>query len=167
MQVIVDSLTFTFPDGWKVEKYDDWNFCRTFQEMNSGIKGVDLIAISPDKTVWLIEAKDFRIHKRTKTTPLYEEVWLKVRDTLSALLPAKLNATDDEERKFASKVLGASSLRIALQCEQPKKPSKLFPLSVNEADVQKKLKKMLKPIDPHPLVINRNRTHTAVEWTVQ
>lgn len=166
MKIPVDSLIFSFPNDWRVAKYDDWQFCRAFQKMSSGIKGVDLIAISPNNTVWFIEAKDYRIHRRTKTTPLHEEVWLKVRDTLAALLPAKLNATEDDELKFASNVLGSSSLRVALQCEQPKKPSKLFPQSINESDVQQKLKKMLKSIDPHPLVINRNRTHPAVEWTV-
>lgn len=167
MQVAVDSLTFTFPDGWLVSKYDEWGFCRDFQKMKSGIKGVDLIAISPNKTLWLIEAKDFRAHPRTKPIPLHEEVWQKVYDTLAALLPAKLNASESVEQEFAGKILAASSIRVALQCEQPSKPSKLFPPSVSEADVQQKLKKMLKPIDPHPLVINRNRTHTAVEWTVQ
>ena len=167
MQISVDSLTFTFPDGWLVSKYDEWSFFRAFQKMKPGIKGIDLIAISPDNSVWFIEAKDYRKHEREKPILLHEEIWKKVYDTLSALLPAKLNSNQSIEQKFAKKILSASSLHVVLQCEQPQRQSKLFPQSINEADVQQKLKKMLKPIDPHPLVINRNRTHTAVKWTVQ
>lgn len=167
MQIPVDSLIFDFPTGWIVTKYDDWKFCGQFQKMKKGIKGIDLIAISPNKTIWLIEAKDFRQHRRTKKTPLHDEIWQKVYDTLASILPAKVNAIETAECDFAKIILAGSSLRIAFQCEQPSRHSRLFPRSVDEADLQQKLRKMLKPIDPHPLVINRNRTHTAVEWTVQ
>lgn len=62
----VDGLTFIFPDGWEIAKFDDWDFYRNrFYKIHNGIKGVDILALSPDKkTLWMIEAKDFRFHRR-------------------------------------------------------------------------------------------------------
>ena len=66
MDIQVDSLTFSFPDSWEVSKYDEWAFYRNqFSKMWSGIKAVDLIAIQ-GQVVWLIEAKDYRQHSRTR-----------------------------------------------------------------------------------------------------
>lgn len=165
-EIQVDSLKFKFPDTWKVQKYDDWKFYHLFKGMQKGIKGVDLIAINSNNQIWLIEAKDFRKYRRTKKTPLHEEIWGKVYNTLAALFPAKLYA-DIEEAKFAKQVLAGKSLRIAVQCEQPKQHSKLFPQSVDIAKLQKKLRELLKPIDPHVLVINRHKMAPATPWTVQ
>lgn len=74
--------------------------------MHDGIKAVDIIAIDPQKTVWLIEAKDYRTHRRSKTIPIIDEIWQKVFATLAALLPAKVNASSGEENDFAAKILG-------------------------------------------------------------
>ena len=63
----VDGLTFTFPDSWKVSKYDDWAFYRNqFSKIKNGIKAVDLLAIE-NQVTWLIEVKDYRTSRREKT----------------------------------------------------------------------------------------------------
>jgi hypothetical protein len=51
----VDGLTFTFPDGWEVEKYDDWKYYRShFSKQMDGIKAVDLLALGPGRVAYLI-----------------------------------------------------------------------------------------------------------------
>lgn len=162
----VDGLNFHFPKKWVASKYDEWSFYRNqFFKMWNGIKSLDLLAFDPEKTGWLIEVKDYRQHQRTKVIDLADEVAQKVFDTLAALPPARLNATDAVEQKMAEKMLAAKKYRIVLHLEQPLKHSKLRPRAINPADVQQKLKQLLKPIDAHPFVAEIAAMGT-LEWTV-
>ena len=165
----VEGLSFVFPDGWKITKFDDWAFYRKhFLKMHDGLKAVDIVAISPDNaTLWLIEVKDFRRSKRTKPLPLHEEIWQKVFTTLAALLPASANASKESEQEFAKSALKVSKVRVAFQGEQPRKPSKLFPQSFTPADLQKKFKMQFKAIDPHALVVSSPNMPSQIPWTVQ
>jgi hypothetical protein len=163
---LVDGINFDFTDDWYVSKYDDWSFYRDrFTRMWSGIKSLDLLAIGPEKTAWLIEVKDYRVHQRTKPSHIADEVAHKVFDTLAALLPAKVNADDTTERSMARQINRAKQLRIVLHLEQPTKHSKLFPRAINPADVKQKLRQLLKPIDAHPFVAESSRMGT-LEWRV-
>jgi hypothetical protein len=136
----VDGLGFDFPPSWLASKFDKWGFYRNqFQRIKSGIKAVDLIALSHD-TAWIIEFKDYRVHPRTKTVDIHQEFANKVLHTLSALLPAKVNANDISEQDFAAKALRATQLRLVLHLEHPVKHSKLFPRAINPANVQLKLR---------------------------
>lgn len=164
--VQVDSLTFTFPPSWKACKYDEWAFYRNqFSRMWSGIKAVDLIAIE-SQVVWLIEAKDYRQQGRTKTIDLADEVAKKVFCTLAAMLPAKVNAPDTSERHFAKEITDSQRLRVVLHLEQPVRSSKLFPRAINPSNVQIKLRKIIKPIDPHPMVVESTQMQ-GLAWTVR
>lgn len=53
-----------------------------------------------------------------------------------------------------------------LHLEQPAKASKLFPRVFDLADVQQKLRQLIKPLDPHPLVVDMDRLG-SVAWTVR
>ena len=161
----VDSLTFHFPNSWQVGKYDEWAFYRNqFYKMWNGIKAVDLIAVE-NGVVWLIEAKDYRQNKRMKAIDIADEVADKVFCTLAAILPAKINASDLSERNFAKDICNGQRLRVVLHLEQPVKHSKLFPRAIDPTKVQLKLKTLIKPIDPHPKVVeSANMQHLA--WTV-
>jgi hypothetical protein len=162
----VDTLTFSFSDGWQVSKYDEWLFYRNrFGKMRNGIKALDLLAISPAGIAWLIEAKDYRRQRRTKPSSLPDEVAQKVLDTLAAIVPAKVNGDVPNETAIATAVTAAHSLRVVLHLEQPRKHSKLFPRAINPADVQMKLRQILKPVDAHPLVAEINDMRN-LQWTV-
>ena len=163
----VDGLTFDFPNGWRVGKFDEWVFYRKqFSRMWNSIKSVDLLVVCPTKTAWFIEVKDYRINQRTKPTELAEEMAQKVFDTLAALLPAKLHATEDEERSLARAVLQAREIRVILHLEQPAKHSKLRPRAINPADIKQKLRQLLKPIDAHPFVAEK-AAMGSLQWTVK
>lgn len=165
------TLRFIFPETWKVTKCDEWAFYRNQfskvrQEKNNGIKCVDLLAISADKTLWLIEAKDYRHHRRQKTIPPFIELRDKVFDTLAMLPPAACNATGDEN-VVARKAMKAKRLRIVFHYEQPRQHSKLFPIDHELVDMQIKIKKCIKSIDPHPIVMDINSKPAALPWTVE
>jgi hypothetical protein len=81
------------------------------------------------------------------------------------MLPAKINASDLSERNFAKDICNGQELRIVLHLEQPKKHSKLRPRAINPADVQLKLRTLIKPIDPHPKVVESGYMQDLA-WTV-
>jgi len=164
--VQVDSLTFTFPSSWKACKYDEWAFYRNqFSQMWPGIKAVDVIVID-SQIIWLIEAKDYRQQRRTKTIDLADEVAKKVFCTLAAMLPAKVNASNSSEKSFAGEVMDGQMLRVVLHLEQPAKTSKLFPRAIDPSNVQLKLRGLIKPIDPHPMVVEAAQMR-GLAWTVR
>jgi len=165
VRVEVDGIIFDFPDSWQVSKYDNWAFYRHhFSTMLDGIKGVDLIAIAR-QDIWLIEVKDYRQSRRTKAQDLAEEVTEKVLYTIAAMLPAKINASDKSEANFARKVLQGKQLQVVLHLEQPETHSRLFPRAINPVDVQQKLRRLIKPIAPHPKVVESTRMQ-SVPWSV-
>ena len=158
----IDGMEFTFPDNWEVEKYDDWVFYKKrFQSIGVGQKAVDIVAKDPRNTLWWIEVKDYRIYKRTKVIDLADEVAIKVRDTMAGLLATSVNA-ETTERAKAKKFIRIKKIRIVLQLEQPRVNSKLFPRAINLADVQQKLRKSIKAIDPHPRVTEGRNQHVSI-----
>ena len=158
-------LRFTFPENWRVSKYDDWSFYNQFQNICGGAKGVDFVAIDPEASdTWLIEVKDYRRHRRTKPSELSMEIACKYRDTLTGLACARVNSNDDEEKELANSSLQTNSIRLALHLEQPRHHSKLFPRVFEPADIKQKLKMLVKPMDPHPLIFDMHSTQT--EWQV-
>lgn len=165
MQTIdVDGIAFTFPINWMCSKYDEWAYYKSYAKHRSGTKAVDLLAIDPSNTAWLIEVKDYRACRRTKPSDLSDEVAQKVHDTLAAVLAARTNASDVNEQLVAQKVIRATKLRVVLHLEQPAKHSKLFPRAIDPATVRFKLKTLLKPVDAHPVVVEINQLR-AFGWT--
>jgi len=158
-------LLFEFGDE-SVSEYEKWSFYRNqFNSACCGNKAVDFICISGRKT-WLIEVKDYRVNRREKAMDLADEVAIKVRDTLAGLVAAKFNANDAEERQTAGAVLGTRSLKVVLHLEQPRRPSKLFPMIVDPGKLLMKLKQKLKAIDPHPSIVDRHSIKPEMNWTV-
>lgn len=146
------NIRFTFPDTWRVSQYDRWPFYwNQFKDCCRGNKAVDFLALDPDRTLWLIEVKDFRLHPRSKEVDLCEEIALKVRDTLAGLLAAK-HADAYDEQRLAAEAVCCRKLRVVFHLEQPASNSRLFPRPFEIANVEQKLKQLLTPIDPHPKV---------------
>lgn len=159
-------LQFTFPNHWLASKFDASSFhVRQFQKVCGGAKAIDILAIEPEVCVWKIEAKDYRRHPRTKAIDLATEIAEKVRDSAAGLVAARVNANDPRERHIAEAALRCPRLRVVLYLEQPVKHSKLFPRVIDPAHVRQRLKQLLKPFDPHPLVVDRNDMR-GVSWTV-
>lgn len=158
-------LTFTFPAGWDASKFDEWSFYRNqFQGICGGAKAIDILAIEQD-CCWLIEIKDYRHRRRTKSGHVAEEVAAKVRDTLAALAAARVNANDATERATAAAALRRNRIRVVLHLEAAGRRSRLFSPSLDVANVQQRLKQCVKPVDPHPRVCSSARM-AGCAWTV-
>lgn len=145
----IDGLKFRFPKGWQVAKYDDWRFYRNqFAKQRDGLKAIDVLALAPDSTAYLIEVKDYRHPDSEKPSNLPSAVADKVIHTLAALLPAKLNANDATEKIVAGKTLSCRRLRVVMHIEQNPRRQRV----VDPADLLQKTRRYLKAIDPHPKI---------------
>ena len=165
MEIREGDLTFSFPDHCEAGKYDDWAFYRNqFRSVAGGSKAVDILCLA-DGIAWLVEIKDYRVHPRTKPIDLWDEVAAKVRDTLSGLAAAGANANAGEQT-LARRALAMHRWRVALHLEQPNVASRLRPRAIDPASMKSKLRKGLKAIDAHPVIVDRQRSH-SVPWTVQ
>lgn len=145
--------------------YDEWAFYRNqFQNVAGGSKEVDFVF--PNGTdKWLIEVKDYRVHRRTKPSCLSEELAVKVRDSLAGIAAASCNANDPHEKKIAKRALRTGRWIVMLHLEQPSSPSKIRPRIIAPVDLTQKLKRVLKAIDPHPKVVNRDDM-ANMPWSV-
>ena len=165
MTLTEGSLTFSFSASCTAVRYDTWAFYQNQFQKIPGTKAVDYLCINGSQT-WLIEVKDYRSHPRTKPTSICDEVALKVRDTLAGLAAARVNANVPLEKQAATRALRSNRWRVALHLEQPPRRTKLRPKALSPVDVLQKLKGMLKAIDAHPKVVDRNSLHPDMCWTV-
>lgn len=158
----VERLTFTFPADWVASKYDEWSFYRNqFIKQFEGIGAVDVIACNDGNDAFLIEVKDYRHPETTDPSRLPQAIANKVIMTLAAMLPAALRANDAGEKEMAMRVLRCRSIRVVAHIEQPRAHQpKVIP-----ADVQQKLKQLLRAVDPHPKVVSMNNRQ-RLPWQV-
>lgn len=158
----VDGLTFTFPTGWEASKYDEWSFYRNqFSKQGNGIKAVDVLALEPTHTAFLVEVKDYRHPNTERPSQLAEAIADKVIHTLAAMLPAQVNANDPAEKLLASSILRCTQLRVVAHVEQPQRHQPVVDL----ADIKQKLKRLLRAVDGHPKVTSMGSMGN-ITWTV-
>ncbi len=187
--VIEDRLKFTFRDGWTVSKFDEWSFYRgQFSRIGdaqilckncggicrcgscgtkrvAGTRGVDILAISPGSVCWLIEIKDYRLTRVTDFGFLGHVVALKVRDTLSCLVAARINANNDVERDQAGEALKCSAIYVVLHLERPADKRRLFPAKADLDNVRQRIRQLVQAVDLRPLVVSMNDM-SGLQWTV-
>ncbi len=158
----VDGLVFTFPPDWLAGKYDEWSFyLNQFSRQQNNLKAVDVVAISPNQSAFLIEVKDYRHPDTEKPSELPQAIANKVLHTLAAMLPAKLNANDPVEQKLAGSILTCNSLRVVAHIEQPARHQPV----IDPADLKQKLRRLLKAVDAHPKVVSMDNLG-GLQWTV-
>lgn len=161
-------LLFEFPDDWTVSAYDKWPYYQNhFKDALTGNKGVDFIAQDKSHNLWFVEVKDYRENRRMKQIHIWDEIAIKVRDTLAGLVGAKFREGDPNQGE-ASDALQTQTIRVVLHLEQPRNPSKLFPRKFDPQKIRQKLKQKnyLRPIDTHPLVVDL-ATMNAVNWNAR
>lgn len=156
-------LTFEFPDSCTASQYDAWAFYRNQFQHVGGANAVDFVCVDEAST-WLIEVKDYRRHPRTKTVALQDEVAAKVRDTLAGLAAAAANATEGEEKQAARRALARRRWRVVLHLEQRTGTTGLKPNVLDPPTLRDKLRRVLKAVDPHTLVVEGD---AGVPWRVQ
>lgn len=165
--IIERDLAFSFPEEVLVSKHDDGEFHRQqFQSVASKSKALDFVAVErPVRCLWALEVKDYR---RATADPDVDVVATKVatktRDTLAALVVARLAATG-VEREVAREALVCERIRVVFHLELPAIISRLVPPEAIAAAVQQKLRTQVRPIDADATVVHLGST-IPVPWTV-
>ncbi len=120
----VDTLTFEFPDGWPVIKYDDCHFYRNGPRKPEGTKAVDILAIGP-RGLFVIEATDFRGDRIEDKPKLVQECAQKIRDSLAILYGAHSHG-DRELEVFCHYLFSGPSgeIKVILVVEEDRPSSK-------------------------------------------
>ena len=185
-------LQFDFPAAWEASQFDRWSFytgqfarfgeseigctkkgchgvahcdvCNT--KRIAGNRGIDILAIGPSSECWLIEIKDYRNTLVTRFEFLADEVALKVRDTLSCLVAAKLNANLEAEKTRAVQALRCSSMRVVLHLEVPPSNRPLLPAETQRANLQQRLRQLVKALDSRAQVVSLGGMN-GVAWQVR
>ncbi len=165
--VVEGKLTFTFPNSWQVVKYDETSFYKKHFQKLGASRCVDIVAFETevDDQLWLLEVKDYRQNKRTKTEDLFLEIARKVRDTLANLYLAQRHEEADCY-DFAQLASRKQTIRVVLHLEQPQKPSKLYPQVVSHTNAQIKLRQVVRVADPHALFCEIAKMPAQCQWTV-
>ena len=146
-------MIFDFPNHWVPLLYDDKNsFYRKKFKGFADSKCIDIAAISPDRTLWLIEVKDYRVYRRKKEQNIYDEIKQKVRDTLACVSVGAIQY----QSPFETRAAQCQKIRVVFHLEQPQKPSKFYPQIIDWANGTRKLKQELRVIDPHAVLCNMN-----------
>ena len=175
MEPIVEGqLCFMFPEDWQVLKYDDSHFYRNHFQNFGHSKAVDIIAFSKDEEeIWFIEVKDYSDGKRDKEIGLYDEVALKVKDSLAGLAVLAHRKTLELEQNFAWQAIHKARQRIVFHLELPKNRRRedsksLFPATKAKIDGIDKLKQLVRPVDIKPMIcsVQAEKERPKVAWEV-
>ncbi len=166
-------LAFHFPDETSVEKFDGWPFVKQYQRQNQSTKAIDLIALRPDdENCWLIEATDYRIFahqgaidKAARPNALIDEFDKKIRDSLTLLQAAAIDAPPAEQ-SFAQATLARIKKRAVLHLEPHIERPGLYPAVEHLADIKAKLKQKLRDIDRNIIVMSMAHPSKYVFWSV-
>ena len=166
-KIIEGKLEFIFPDGWQALKLDETEFYRKHFQNFAASKCVDIASFQAiGCELWLIEVKDYRINRRTKTLDLFDELALKVRDSLALLFLAK-SKPEISSFNFAQKAADKPKIRVVLHLEQTAKPSKLYPHIVERDNARRKLAQTVRVVDPHPLFCEMSAMPHDCPWVVE
>lgn len=161
--LVEGGITFVFPDGCTAWKYDTWPFYRNQFQHVAASKAVDFVCVDAT-AAWLIEVKDYRGQARTKPMELHDEVAAKVRDTLAGLAAAA-GATEAAAKQVAQRTLAKRRWRVVLHLRQRSGATRLKPKVFDPATLRDKLRRVLKAVDPHALVVEGDAC--VVPWAVR
>lgn len=165
IDIRVERLTFTFPDDWRVQKFDDSVYYRQhFVKQLNSLKAVDLVVKAPDGFAYLIEVKDYRHPdtKKMKPSELADAISWKVLVTLAALLPAKFRASNIDEQSHAKAILSCTDFRVIAHIETPQAH---LPV-IDPADIKQKLRQRLAAVDSHLKVVSSAKMG-SLAWSVR
>ena len=168
------ALAFDFPDNVSVLKYDDTDIYRNHvQKVSPSRRGVDILCLTTEKTLWLIEVKDYRLDAMEQDRSTLPDVIVdKVLDTLSGLWCAESMIC--RERIIAAEMRRAEGLRVVAHVEgrgRLKDDSKRLRKSQTDwafaADLKVKLRRKFVKLGLSSAVASVQIPEKSCPWTVR
>lgn len=114
-EIHVDGTYFMFPDGWRVDAFDEWP---QFQKAAGalGLKGCDVVALDGDE-LWIIEMKDYTYANADQPLDLAKTVGLKAAGTMALLYALARTSADSEAKEFAVRCASSTRIHLALHID--------------------------------------------------
>ena len=165
IECAVDGSIFSFEEGWQVEKLDDWPEQQKLTAEPFCSKGCDIVAVK-DKSLWMVEVKDYTYPGAKPPSNLVETVGLKVFHSL-AVLHAVAHWGGDERRRFSRMALRCRRARVCLAVELPDNGRGLQGVEQPLAHLKADLKRVTKRLNIHGPVISNSRLPNDVPWHVR
>lgn len=154
--VNLDGSIFTFPDSWKVEVYDTWKRSAKLAGSALSAKACDLVALSDDNVLYLIEAKDYTYPVGTRTPPLEKLAMAIARKGFHTLGGLYSGAHfDSDKAAFCRLALACRRIELYLSVELPADKGLLYQQSTTMATIQELLAREAKPfLSGKPFVVS-------------
>ncbi|MCK9872216.1 MULTISPECIES: cysteine--tRNA ligase [Nocardiopsis] len=165
VEVEVDGSFFLFPDGWELEKLDEWPEQRKATQSPFHSKGCDLVAMK-DGTLWLIEVKDYTYPGAGVPDDLAEKVGLKFFHSL-AVLHMVARWGQGSRRDFSLAALAFPEARVCLAVELPDGGRRLIGVATPLAGLKDKLGRVTKKLNVHRPVVSNSHMMNGVPWEVR
>lgn len=162
-----ENLIFSFPMGWKVDKFDSWNEY-TIAQGASDISGCDVVAVSRARgTLILIEVKDYSRADNQLPPPLDlgKTVARKVLGTLGLLNALRFSSQNTVPASLARAAAGCTTIQVVLHIELAGVATKklMGPL----ANIQARMRKVSKQISlPAPIEVTYPGYKGQTIWRV-
>ncbi|WP_147681523.1 hypothetical protein [Actinomyces ruminicola] len=175
VELEVDGVVFSFPDGWEVSKYDAWPYFRNAlskiqDPAGKALHGCDVVALDGDH-LWLIEAKDYAYPEAIAPKDLVAVVAEKVMDTLAGLHAG--TRAEHAEREICLKAVKTQRLSVALRIDLPgaqphARRDRQAAAQQTMANYQQELRKSLRRVVNGKVhVITGREDPSTVAWTVR
>lgn len=161
----VDGSFFTFPDGWELEKLDEWREQQKVTQPPFHSKGCDLVAMR-DTTLWLIEAKDYTYPGAKVPDDLADKVGLKVFHSL-AILHAVARWGVGSRQEFSVRALACQEARVCLAVELPDRGRRMIGVATPLANLKNELKRVTRKLNVHRPVVSNSHMMNGVPWKIR
>ncbi|MDE3724658.1 hypothetical protein PWG71_24990 [Nocardiopsis sp. N85] len=161
----VDGSFFVFPDGWHVEKLDEWPEQKQATQPPFHSKGCDLVAMK-DGILWLIEVKDYTYPNARVPDDLAEKVGLKFFHSL-AVLHAVARWGQDSRREFSAAALACREAHVCLAVELPDGGRRLIGVQTPLANLRAGLRRVTRKLNVHRPVVSNSHRMNGVPWEIR
>ena len=163
----VDGLRFTFPDDWRVTKFDEWPAYR--RAASFGFAACDLVAVH-HRTLYVIEAKDYTYPDRVQGAPadLPDTVSRKALHTIGLLWawsrdgsPVQVGQHDD----LLHAAVACDSIEVCLHVELKDGGRGAMSLEKPLADLTDQLSRRTKSFAEGKPIVSTHHVPGRAAWT--
>ncbi|WP_306368991.1 hypothetical protein [Nocardiopsis sp. CC223A] len=165
MEVEIDGSFFVFPEGWELERSDEWPEQRRATPSPFHSKGCGLVSVK-DGTLWLIEVKDYTYPGAEVPDDLAEKVGLKFFRSL-AVLHMAARWGQGSRREFSLAALACPEARVRLAVEPPDGGRRLIGVATPLAGLKDRLRRVTKKLNVHRPVVGDSHLMNGVPWEIR
>ncbi|MEA5054770.1 MAG: hypothetical protein VB093_15130 [Propionicimonas sp.] len=165
VEVEVDGSLFSFPEGWEVEKLDEWPEQARLSTLPFEAKSCDLVAMKAG-VLWLVEAKDYTYPGAKLPGDLAQTVGSKIFDSM-AVLHAVARWGSGTNQAFSRRALQCHDARICLAVQLPDGGRRLIGVQTPLANIKADLTTVTRRLGVLRPVVSSFYQPDSVPWQLR